>query len=92
LKEMSITHIVDSIIKPELENVFGPALTARIIMSSRARSNAPIVNMHKEEFERLIDAICEDERVSGMWGASGIRERKEKWKQALKKVDGSGAG
>lgn len=81
---MSITHIVDKVIKPDLENVFGPAMTARIIMSSRAKANAPIVGMRKEDFEKMIEAICCDDRVVGMWGSAGIHERRVRWKQALR--------
>jgi len=81
---MSISHIVDNVIKPELENVFGPALAARIIISARAKANAPIIGMTKEDLERMVEAISIDDRVQGMWGNSGTEERIKRWKSALK--------
>lgn len=81
---MSISHIVDNVIKPELENVFGPALAARIIISARAKANAPIIGMTKEDLERMVEAISIDDRVQGMWGNSGTEERMKRWKSALK--------
>lgn len=84
---MSISHIVDNVIKPELENVFGPALAARIIISARAKANAPIIGMTKDDLEKIVEAISIDDRVQGMWGTSGTIERMKRWKSALKTVE-----
>jgi hypothetical protein len=83
---MSITHLIDTILKPELESVFGPALTARILITARAKTNAPIVGMTKDHLEMILDAISMDDRVQGMWGNSGTIERIKRWKTAIDKV------
>ncbi|MEW6108789.1 MAG: hypothetical protein AB1632_06440 [Nitrospirota bacterium] len=83
---ISFSHLIDEKIKPELENVFGPALTSRIIITARAKANAPIVGMTKDDFERFIEAISADDRVQGMWGNAGTQERKKRWKEAVKVV------
>lgn len=82
---MSLGHFIDTVVKQELENVFGAALTARIIMASRAKANAPIVNMKCTDCEKVIDEICADDRVCGLWGQAGSAERKARWKSALRK-------
>ena len=75
------------VIKAELDNVFGSGLTARILMSARNKANAPIVDMNKEDLEKVIDAICSDERVTEMWGIAGIQERKKRWRESLRTVE-----
>lgn len=85
----SLSHLVDVIIKPELEGFFGPAMTSRIIMTARAKSNAPIVGMTKDHFEKLIDAIIIDDRVQGLLGPSGAHDRKKQWEKALKSFEAS---
>lgn len=83
---MSVSQVIDTVLKPELENVFGPALSARIIISARAKANAPIVGMKKEDLERMIEALGDDDRVLGMWGVAGAQERLRRWREALKKA------
>ncbi len=82
----SLSQLIDNVVRPDLENVFGPALTARIIMAARAKSNAPIIGMTEEDFDRLIDSISGDDRVLGIWGNAGSNDRKKRWKEASRKI------
>jgi len=77
-----VSQLVNSLLKPELENVFGPGITARVLMSARAKANAPIIGMTSEDYVRLVEAIYQDERVVGMWGEAGAREIIKHWKDA----------
>ncbi len=77
---MNASQLVSSILKPDLENVFGPAITARIFISARAKANAPIVGMTVDQLMKMVDAISEDERIVAMWGEAGAREITRRWK------------
>lgn len=83
----SLSHLIDELIKPELENFFGPAMASRIIITARAKSNAPIVGMTKEHFQGLIEAIIIDDRVQGLLGTAGAYERRRRWEKALKSFE-----
>ncbi len=83
----SLSHLIDELIKPELENFFGPAMASRIIISARAKSNAPIVGMTKDHFQGLIEAIIVDDRVQGLLGSAGAHERKRHWEKALRSLE-----
>jgi hypothetical protein len=77
------SYIINSLVKPELEDAFGTALTARIILSARDSSNCPIVGMTNEDCCRLIEAICSDDRVLSTWGSEAAQERMLRWKNKI---------
>jgi hypothetical protein len=77
------SYIINSLIKPELEDAFGTALTARIILSARDSTNCPIVGMTNEDCYRLIEAIFSDDRVLSSWGSEAAQERMLRWKNKI---------
>jgi hypothetical protein len=77
------SYIINSLVKPELEDAFGTALTARIILTARDSSNCPIVGMTSEDCYRLIEAICSDDRVVSTWGNEVAQERMLRWKNKI---------
>lgn len=68
-------------IKKELETVFGKGLMGAIMLSARSKSKAPVLGLTKEQFDKFVDEICKDERVVGMLGAAGSRQKLIRWKK-----------
>lgn len=83
---VTLSHVVSTVIKNDLEDVFGTALAGRILMSARAQADAPIIGITLDAYHRLIDAICSDDRVVGMWGSAGVEERRRRWREAATKA------
>ncbi len=80
---MTPFHALQQVVKPALENTFGVAMAANIIMVARNKSGVPVVGMSKEDFNRLVEEICADERVVAMWGQAGTKERLARWKKSV---------
>lgn len=70
-------------VKKELESLFGKGLMGVIIITARNKSKAPIVGMTKEQFDKLADEVCRDERVVGMLGGAGSKQKLVKWKKLV---------
>lgn len=68
-------------VKRELDSLFGKGLMGAIMVSARNKSKAPALGMTKEHFDKLIDEICKDDRVVGMLGAAGSRQKLVRWKK-----------
>lgn len=83
VKAMVPFKALQNVVKPALEDAFGITLAANIVMVARNKSGAPVVGMNKDDYLRLIEAICQDERVIQMWGQAGTRSRLLKWQEAV---------
>lgn len=70
-------------VKKELESLFGKGLMGVIIISARNKSKAPIVGMSREHFEKLAEEVCCDQRVVGMLGVAGSKQKLTKWKKLV---------
>ena len=69
-------------IKKELENVFGKGLTGIIMISARKVTNSPAI-MKREHYLALVQHLGMDERVVGMLGAAGAKQKSDNWKKLL---------
>ncbi len=76
---MKAQDAIYNIVKPDLEALFGEGLASLIIMSARTKSGAPSLNLKKDDYNKLVKAICEDKRVIDMCGESGAKDRLFKW-------------
>ncbi len=53
-----------------------------ILASASNAVNAPMVGITREHYHGLCEAICKDQRVIDMWGASGAQDTLSQWKSA----------
>ncbi len=67
-------------VKKELESTFGGTMANTILSMARTKVKAPLIGMTKDDYQRMIEAICTDPKVGQMLGASGAKEKLNKWK------------
>ena len=67
----------------DLSISFGDGLAARIVMSARNDTQAPIIGLDKAKYTELVQALCKDHRVVGMLGELGARERTTHWERLV---------
>ncbi len=74
---------LNNVVKKELEETFGAGLAARIIFSAISATGAPIIDITKEKYLEVIEHICNDERVRGLWGDFGAQSKFTLWKELV---------
>lgn len=79
---MTVTEAMDEI-KKEMESLFGKGLVGIIMINARSKAKAPVIGMTKEHFDSIVEQICGDDRVVGMLGAAGSRQKLGKWKKLV---------
>jgi len=79
---MTVNQAMDET-KKEMEGLFGKGLVGIIMLNARNKSKAPIIGMTPSHYEQMLEQICSDERVVGMLGAAGSRQRLLKWKKLI---------
>ena len=77
---MDYKTLIDDQVKRRLEDTFGTAVAMLIIMSASNSANVSIHAPGRDDYMRLIDAVCSDQRVKDMWGASGCIDQLSKWR------------
>ena len=70
-------------VKNDLTTSFGDGLTARIIFNARDITKASIFGLDKNKYIELIKTIASDDRVKGMWGDFGAKEKYSKWEKLV---------
>lgn len=68
-------------IKKELESLFGKKLTGSIMTHNGGKSDSSTTDLTKEQFLEVIGQICTDERIVGMLGSAGAKQKLDKWKK-----------
>jgi hypothetical protein len=68
-------------VRKDLTQAFGDALAARIM-------NAADDRPQKEEigaaaYRDVISALCKDERVMGMFGELGVKDKQQRWEKLV---------
>lgn len=77
---MDYKALIDEQVKRRLEDTFGTAVAMLIVMSASNAANISIHSPSREDYMRLVDAVCADQRVKDMWGASGCIDQLSKWR------------
>ena len=63
-----------------LEGSFGKALAMMILASCCNTAGVSLVGITHDEFRRLVDVVCHDQRVVDMWGAAGAADVAAQWR------------
>lgn len=79
--------LIDQHVVTRLEDSFGKAVALMIMASANRAANVPVMSPSSEDFLRLVDAVCDDQRVVDMWGRAGSQAAREQWRRLLP-VDG----
>ena len=77
---MEIKSLIDEHVRPKLEDSFGKALAMMIFASATNTARVPIIDPDREDFMRLVDAVCADQRVVDMWGKAGAQDAARSWR------------
>lgn len=80
---MEVKAIIDAHVRAKLEDSFGKAMATFIMASATNAANVPIVEPGREDFLRLVDAVCGDQRVVDMWGRAGAQDAARTWRALL---------
>jgi len=79
---MDAKTVRETIIKPKLTDIFGNLICSTLMMKA-IRAAMKGIN-EKERLELMVDAICSDPRVTGMWGIAQTNKQKREWLNALR--------
>lgn len=78
---MTLEQIKDTVIKPKLIESFGNTLGNVLLINSN--SAAASCKTDKERLTAIVAAICSNDKVKAMWGASLAAKRKTEWESLL---------
>lgn len=78
---MGYKELIDAQIRHKLEDSFGKALATLIMMAASNAARVPIIEPTREDYLRLVDAVCRDQRVLDMWGHSGASAAADQWRR-----------
>ena len=73
--------IRNTIIKPKLVDVFGRVFASSLLamaITEGLKGTTP-----EEKLGLMVDTICSDPQVVGMWGKSGTERQKREWLELL---------
>jgi hypothetical protein len=79
---MDFAEIREKVIKPKLIEVFGNAMGGGLYI--KAVGAAMAASSDSDKLNKMVDTICADPKVTGMWGASGTAKQKQEWLKLLK--------
>lgn len=67
-------------IKPELESVFGGAMTNLILTKAKMRVSTEAKDIDDKTRNKIfVESLGNDERVVGMWGSLEVKEKIARW-------------
>jgi len=72
----------DTIIKPKLAEIFGNFIANVLI--TKAISAGRRGKTEQEKLNLMVESICSDPKVKGMWGAAQTVKQKHAWLSAMK--------
>jgi hypothetical protein len=78
---MDAKTVRETVIKPKLTEVFGTALANTLLTKSITAGMQG--GDEQEKLKLMVEAICTDQKVVGMWGASQADKQKQEWLKAL---------
>lgn len=74
---MDARTLRDTVIKPKLTEVFGG--TMGLTLLTIGISAGMKGKTEREKAECMVEAICTDRRVVGMWGTARAQQQKNEW-------------
>ncbi|MBE0475886.1 MAG: hypothetical protein IBX62_02145 [Coriobacteriia bacterium] len=80
---MELKPLIDGQVRRKLEDTFGSAVAVMIMASATNAAAVPIMDPSREDFLRLVDAVCRDQRVLDMWGKAGAEDAARAWKELV---------
>lgn len=75
---MDCVQAVDQL-RGKLESSFGKALAMLILASASNEVGVSTVSLTPDQFVRLANAVCRDQRVVDMWGSAGAADAAAQW-------------
>ena len=67
----------ETIIKPKLTEMFGVTLASVLLTDATLAGMAG--KTEREKIQIMLDKICGDKKVLGMWGAAQTAKQKQEW-------------
>jgi hypothetical protein len=64
-----------------LEQSFGKAVATMIVASASSVACASTVDLRREDYLALCEAICADQRVVDMWGSAETEYQLKQWRE-----------
>jgi hypothetical protein len=80
---MTAKEAIDQHLKRRLDDTFGLAVAMMIIASASASSGAKVFDPDVEDFMKLANAVCRDQRVLDMWGHAGAEDALNQYKSMV---------
>ena len=68
-------------VRKDLMQAFGSALAARIIDASRSMPSQEEIDI--DSYRAAIASLCKDERVLGMFGELGVKDKRQRWEKLV---------
>lgn len=66
-------------VRKDLTQAFGDALAARIM--NAAGDRLPKEEIGAVVYREVVSALCKDERVLGMFGELGVKDKQQRWEK-----------
>lgn len=79
---MDARTVRDTVIKPKLIDVFGVVMGNSLVTKSISAGRTG--DSEQEKLKLMVNAICSDPKVAGMWGVAQVQKQKQAWIGALK--------
>ena len=77
----SMQEAFDSHVRSKLEASFGTAVATMIVASATTQTCASMIDLRREDYLMLCEAICADQRVVDMWGAAEAEYTLRQWRE-----------
>lgn len=77
---MDIKDAINDHVLRRLEDTFGKAMTLMILASATRVAGCSTIDPDREDFLRIVEAICTDRRVIDMWGEAGSQATLAMWR------------
>ena len=78
---MDAKTIRETIIKPKLSGVFGNTIANTLITGATLAGIKG--GSEQEKLTLMVNAVCSDKKVVGMWGAAQTEKQKQEWLKLL---------
>jgi hypothetical protein len=77
----SLQETFDSHVRAKLESSFGKAVATMIVASASSAACASTVDLQRDDYVKLCEAIACDQRVLDMWGSAEAEDTLSQWKK-----------
>jgi len=74
---MDVKTIRETVIKPKLIEIFGNIIANSLLSKATLASMKGITE--KDKLQLIVECICSDPKVKGMWGTAQSMRQKTEW-------------